>query len=122
GGAPAARLVGFGGCAGVAVLVVARSRSGRGAPIAAPGRAIVGALLLWCGCAMASATWSIDLAYTLGEFRHELAWGLLTMVSFYVAARNREAWRSLVAVMLASFALLTVLAAAFAASPAGWDP
>ena len=38
---------------------------------------------------MASATWSVDLAYTLGEFRHELAWGLLTMVSFYVAARDR---------------------------------
>src|SRR5205809_5173269 len=44
------------------------------------------------------------------------------MVSFYVAARDREAWRSHVAVMLASFALLTVLAAAVAASPAGWDP
>ena len=122
GWATAARSIAFGACAALALLILALSRSGRGESIPSPGHAIVGALLLWCGCAIASATWSVDLAYTLGEFRHELAWGLLTMVSFYVAARDREAWRSLVAVMLASFALLTVLAAAFAASPAGWDP
>jgi hypothetical protein len=109
GWATAAKSIAFGASAALALLILALSRSGRGESIPSPGRTIVGALLLWCGCAIASATWSVDLAYTLGEFRHELAWGLLTMVSFYVAARDRDAWRSLVAVMLASFALLTAI-------------
>ena len=66
--------------------------------------------------------WSVHVAYTLREFRHELSWGLLTMAIFYVAAHDREAWRVLVATVLASFALLAALAGALAASPGGWNP
>jgi O-antigen ligase len=121
GWATAARSIAFGVSAALALLVLALSRSGRGESIPSPGSAILLALLIWSGCAVASASWSVHLAYTLGEFRHELAWGLLTMVIFYIAARDREAWRALVAVALMSFALLAALAAAFAASRAGWD-
>jgi len=122
GWATAAKSIAFGASAALALSVLALSRSGRGESIPSPGTAILTALFLWSGCALASAAWSVHLAYTLGEFRHELAWGLLTMAIFYIAACDREAWRTLVAVVLGSFALLAVLAAAFAASPAGWDP
>jgi O-antigen ligase len=122
GWATAAKSIAFGASAALALLVLVMSRSGRDESVPSPGRAILAALLLWSGCAAASAAWSVHLAYTLGEFRHELAWGLLTMAIFYIAARDREAWRSLVSVVLVSFALLSALAAAFAASPAGWDP
>jgi O-antigen ligase len=122
GWATAARSIAFGVSAALALLVLAWSRSGRGEPIPSPGTAILTALFLWSGWAVASAAWSVHLAYTLGEFRHELAWGLLTMAIFYIAARDRDAWRGLIAVVLVSFALLSALAAAFAASAAGWDP
>jgi O-antigen ligase len=122
GWATAARSIAFGASAALALLILALSRSGRGESIPSPGRAILLTLSLWLGCAVASASWSVHLAYTLGEFRHELAWGLLTMAIFYIAARDREAWRSLVAVVLVSFALLSALAAVFVALPAGWDP
>src|SRR5213593_940600 len=121
GWATAAKSIAFGASAALALLILALSPSGRGESIPSPGTAILAALFLWLGCALASAAWSVHLAYTLGEFRHELAWGLLTMAIFYIAACERQAWRTLVAVVLGSFALLAVLAAAFAASPAGWD-
>ena len=98
------------------------SRSGRDEYIPSPGTAILAALLAWSACAVASVMWSVHVAYTLREFRHELSWGLLTMAIFYVAAHDREAWRVLVATVLASFALLAALAGALAASPGGWNP
>ena len=122
GWATAARSIAFGASATLALAALLLSRSGRSASVPSPGIAILVALLVWSGCALASALWSVHLAYTLGEFRHELAWGLLTMATFYIAASDREAWRRLVVVVLVSFFVLATLAAALAASAEGWDP
>ena len=120
--ATAARSIAFASSAALALWILALSRSGRYEHIPSPGSAILAALLAWSACAVASVTWSVHLAYTLREFRHELSWGLLTMTIFYVAAHDREAWRTLIATVLASFALLAGLAGALAALPGGWNP
>ncbi len=118
----AGRSIVFGASVFFALCIVAMSLVGRAEHIPSPGNAIVAAILAWSACAVASQAWSVRPAYTLGELRHELSSGLLTMMVFYVVARDRDSWRALVIAALASFALLAALAVGLAVSPAGWDP
>lgn len=110
---------------GLAVLfglvVGLASLAGRGERIPFPGWAILGSLVGWCAWDAASYFWSVNPAYTAGELRREVAFGLLMMAAFYAAARDATAWRTLVGVTLGSFALLAALAVGVAPSFGAWD-
>jgi len=104
-----------------ALIAVIASFAGRGERIPSPGAAVLVTLGAWCVWDAASLLWTVHPAYTAGELRREIAWGLMMMAAFYIAARDALAWRLLVAAALGSFALLAGLAVGLAVSPAGWD-
>jgi O-antigen ligase len=115
------RSVAFGVAAGTALVLVAASLAGRYERVPSPGRALLAALCAWCAWDAASFLWSANPAYTLGEVRREVIWAALMMVAFYLAARDANAWRTLVAVALTSFAVMASLAIGVASSPEAWD-
>jgi O-antigen ligase len=115
------RSVTFGLAALFALILVAAALSGRGERIPSPGLAVLAPLAAWCVWNAASVWWSVHPAYTAGEVRREIAWGVLMMAAFYVASRNDFAWRTLVAATVGSFALLAAFAVGLALTPAGWD-
>jgi O-antigen ligase len=63
----------------------------------------------------------VNPAYTAGELRREIAFGLMMMASIYAAARDAMAWRTYVGVALVTFALLAALAVGFVTSFGAWD-
>ena len=116
------RSVFFGVASILALTLISAGLTGRGERIPSPGIAILATLSAWCAWDLASIAWSVHPGYTGGELRREIAWGLLVMASFYVAARDTRAWQTLVGAALASFALLAALAVGLATSIGGWDP
>jgi O-antigen ligase len=115
------RSVTFGLATLFTLILVAAALSGRGERIPSPGWAVLAPLGAWCVWNASSFWWSVHPAYTAGELRREMAWGLMMMAAFYVAARNDFAWRMLIAAALGSFALLAAFAVGLALAPAGWD-
>ena len=115
------RSVTFGLATLFTLILVAAALSGRGERIPSPGWAVLAPLGAWGLWNAASVGWSVHPPYTAGELRREIAWGLMMMAAFYVAARNEFAWRTLVAAALGSFALLAAFAVGLAVAPAGWD-
>ena len=114
------RSLAFGASAVFMLVVVATSRSGD-APASWPGHAIplsIGAWALW---STASALWSVDAAFSLHELKGDIAWGLVTMAIFYVAATLRGGFAMLSGTILAGLAFWTALAAGLALSTMGWD-
>jgi O-antigen ligase len=111
----------FGLAALIGGLVGLASLAGRGERIPFPGWTVFAPLLAWCAWDAASYLWSVNPAYTAGELRREVAFGLLMMAAFYTVTRDAVAWRTLVGTALVSFATLTALAVGFAASYGGWD-
>jgi len=102
--------------------IIAAGLAGRGERIASPGLGIIVTLSLWCAWDLASIAWSVHPAYSAGEVRREVAWNLLVMATFYVAARDTLSLQTLVAAALASFALLAALAVGLAMSTGGgWN-
>ena len=66
-------------------------------------RALLVALAAWCALAIASLAWSVDRAFTLGELRAQLLYGVLAFGAFYVAAdpaRWRLWWKAMLACAL----------------------
>jgi O-antigen ligase len=115
------RSVFFGVSSILALSLIAAGLTGRGERVPSPGVAILATLGAWCAWDFASIAWSVHAGYTGGELRREIAWGLLVMAAFYVAARDTRAWQTLVGAALASFALLAALAVGLATSIGGWD-
>jgi O-antigen ligase len=117
-----ARSLAFGFAAGWALVILIAGWAGRGARVPSPGRAILTTLALWCAWSVASLAWSIDVAYSAEQLRREVAWSVLALMGFYVAAHGPSAWRTLIAVALVAFAAYALLALGAAATPSGWDP
>ena len=117
-----ARSLAFGLCAGLGALILIAGWAGRTTRVPSPGPAILSTLLLWCAWSVASIGWSIDIDYSMGQVKREIAWSLLAIVGFYVAPHSASAWRTLVGVALLTFAVYALLALGAAATPAGWDP
>ena len=118
----AARSLAFGVAAGLAVVIVVGGRFGRAARVPYPGHTLVVTLLLWSAWSVASLAWSIDMEYSALQAKREIGWSLLTMVAFYVAPHSPAAWRAVVGLALAAFAVYAGLALGAALTAAGWDP
>jgi O-antigen ligase len=112
----------FGIAASLAVVILIAGWVGRGARVPSPGIAIAGTLALWCAWSVASLQWSIDVAYSAMQLKREIGWSLLAIVTFYVAPSTPTAWRTLIGVALAAFALYAALAVGAAMTASGWDP
>jgi O-antigen ligase len=117
-----ARSLAFGFAAGLAVVILIAGWVGRGTRVPSPGVAIITTLTLWCAWSVASLAWSINVDYSAGQLRREIAWSVLAIAGLYVAPHDSNAWRKLVVVALAAFAAGAVLALGAEATPAGWDP
>lgn len=115
------RSVLFGVAAALALSLLAARSRGRGERIPSPGSPLLIALAVWCLWNVASIAWSVHPMFSATELRREMVWGLLIAVSYYVAARDAQAWQTLVAAALASFALFAALAIGLATSIGGWD-
>jgi O-antigen ligase len=105
----------------LALVLVGASFLRRAERIPAPGIAILLPLLLWSLWATASLLWSAHPDDTAGELRREVGWNLATMVTFYVAAHDERAWRTLMLTALASLALMLALAVALAIFGVSWS-
>lgn len=112
----------FGAAAALAIVIVVAGWTGRGARVPSPGKAIVASLALWCAWSVASLAWSINLDYSAMQVKREIGWSLLAIAAFYVAPQTPSAWRTLVGVALAAFAVYAALALGAAMTPSGWDP
>jgi hypothetical protein len=111
----------FGVSSLLALSLVAAGWTGRGERVPSPGAALVAALSAWCVWDFASIVWSRNPSIPPGEVRREIAWNLMVMLTFYVAARDTRSFQTLVAAALVSFALLAALAIGLATSMGGWD-
>ncbi len=121
-GLTSVRSVAFGTAALFAVLLVVRSVRQADPPLPPPGRAVPAAIGAWATWSTASLAWSVHPAFTRSELRGEVAWALLTMLAFYVAAADAHGFRRLVAVALATFAVAALSALGLALTTGAWDP
>jgi len=122
GAATFVRSLAFGTAALLAVMLVIRSARQAGPRLPSPGRGVPLAIGVWALWSTASLAWSVHPALTGGELRREVAWSLLTMVAFYVAAADADGFRRLVAVALAAFAVAALSALGLALATGVWEP
>jgi len=118
----AVRSIAFGVAALCAVLLVARFALGAGPRLPSPGRAVPITIAVWAAWATTSVAWSIHPGLTADELRREVAWSLLTIVAFYIAAADADGYRRLVAVALAAFTVAALAALGLALTTGAWDP
>jgi O-antigen ligase len=116
------RSLAFGVAAALAAVIVVAGWVGRGARVPYPGHAIVATLGLWCAWSVASLFWSLDRDYSTTQAKREIGESLLAILAFYVAPHAPVAWRTLVGVALAAFAIYASLVLGAAVTPSGWDP
>ena len=114
------RSLAFASSALLALTVVVLARSS-GQPVPSLGKAIPAAIGAWALWSAASVAWSVDPTFSLQEAKGDIAWGLVTMAIFYVAATSRDGFRVLSAALLAGLAFWTALAVGLALSASGWD-
>src|SRR5574340_1540931 len=82
------RSVAFAGSGVLALAVLMRSRRAGAAPIPFSGPTILVPLALWAAWSWLSLAWSIDRRYSLDQLETEVAYSLLVMLIFHVAARD----------------------------------
>ena len=58
------------------MIVGLMSIAGRGERVPSPGWSLLAALCAWCAWDAASYFWSVNPAYTAGELRREVAYGV----------------------------------------------
>lgn len=114
------RSAAFAAAAGFALALVVATLRSNAPPLPSPGRAILLALVAWSGWAVASLAWSIAPAFSAGELKSDVLWGLLTALLFYVAAVAGQA-RALFGAALAGLAFWPALALGLALSSLGWN-
>ena len=85
-----------------------------------PPRSLLIAMAAWAGVAAASLLWTIDLAYSRGEVRNEVAYPLIAFFAFYALTPGEARWRLWVRVLAASAALIAVYAFANFLPHADW--
>lgn len=76
----------------------------------APPRYLLVAMAAWAGVAAASLLWTIDLEYSRGEVRNEVAYPLVAFFAFYALTPDEARWRLWVRVLVASATLIAVYA------------
>jgi O-antigen ligase len=76
---------------------------------------------VWAAWSCASLIWSVDPAYSLGQLEREVMDSLLTMLIFYVVARDARSVRTLIGAALASFACGALLAIAMEIVAGPWN-
>jgi O-antigen ligase len=106
----AIRSIAFATSALLAIAVVRGSRHGRAAAVPPPGTLLAMAFAALFAWSLASLAWSVNVGYTLREFRGELMWNALTLLVFYVAAGVPRGWPVLTTTALASFAVSALIA------------
>ena len=106
--------------AALALGLMAAALRGRAPRMPSPGGAVVATLLVWSLWCVASLAWSIDRPFSLAELKSDLAWNLLTGVTFYVATLAGGT-RVLFGAALAGLAFWPALAVGLALSSAGWN-
>src|SRR5438270_4013136 len=116
-----ARSLAFTIAASFAFAALVGSWIGKNEATPSPGKPILIAFGCWALWAIASLAWSIHPLYTAGELRREIAWGALTALTFYMAARNEQAWRVLVGTSLLAFGVYAASVLVMAAMPGGWN-
>ncbi len=114
------RSLSFGFGALFALLLVVGAVTRRVEPIPSPGYAILLPLLAWSAWATASLLWSVHPEYSADELQREVAWNLLTMMIFYVAAYDWRAWRVLLCTTLGALAVMCALALGLATVHGSW--
>jgi O-antigen ligase len=67
-------------------------------------RAVLALFLTWAALAIASAAWSVDRAYTIGELKPEILYTGLAFAFFFVASRE-DRWRVWWTALIAGTAL-----------------
>jgi O-antigen ligase len=117
-----ARSLTFGVAATLATVIVVAGWVGRSARVPYPGHTLAVTLALWSAWSTASLAWSINADYSALQARPEIGWSLLAIVAFYVAPYSPAAWRTLIGVALATFAVYATLALGAELTPSGWDP
>ena len=114
------RSLAFGACAVLMLVVVARSPT-TGETIPSAGVLVPATVAAWALWSTASVLWSVDRAFSLHELKGDIAWGLVTMAIFYVAATLRGGFAMLSGTLVAGLVFWTALAAGFVLSSTGWD-
>lgn len=85
-----------------------------------PGGLVV-AFSAWAALALASAAWSVNPAYSLGEFKREVAYNALAFGVFYFAARSPSRVRLWAGALLAGALMLGLLEIARSSAVPHWD-
>jgi len=116
------RSVAFAGSGVLALAVWLRSRRPGATPIPFAGPAILVPLALWAVWSWLSLAWSIDPRYSLDQLETEVAYSLLVMLIFHVAARDAASVRVLMATALASLGVLAAIAIAMEIAWGTWIP
>src|SRR5690242_18515117 len=87
-----------------AAFIIAVARWRQLAPPPVPCR---WAIALWAGVVIASLQFAVDPAYSLGEVRREVLYGLMAFVSFFAWTRDEQRLRLLCLAVLAGFAAIS---------------
>ncbi len=103
------------------VLLIAGWR-GRSERIPSPGWPLLVACAFWGVWSLLSIAWSVHPEYSWAQAKGEVLWSAIVASIVYVAARDADAWRLLVTVVLASFAGIASFAIGLELSTYGWPP
>ena len=117
-----ARSLSFGVAGAIALSALIGSLTGRNERTPSPGTGVLLFLALWSAWSTASLTWSVNPAYSEEQLVREIAWSLVTVLIFYMAARSLYAWRVLLVTAIGAFAFYAALALGMATVGGGWDP
>jgi O-antigen ligase len=90
-------------CLGAAFLIVVISWR----RLAPPPLPCKWAIALWAGVAIASLIFAVDPAYSRGEIRNEVGYGLMAFVAFFAWTRDEKRLRLACLAVLAGFAVIS---------------
>lgn len=105
----------------VALGLLLRPDARADAALSRPAWAVVAAYAAWAGWSAASYAWSVDPAYTAGEWRAELLWTAVGALGVLLSVRETVVFRRYVATILGAFAVLAAASIALALSASPWN-
>jgi O-antigen ligase len=77
-------------------------------------------IVLWAAVCLASVAWSVRPDYSIGEWRSEVVYPLLTFFTLYATTRADAAWRASAWSLAAGFLVVAGSAASYLWSPQAW--
>ncbi|MBU0593608.1 MAG: O-antigen ligase family protein [Gammaproteobacteria bacterium] len=80
-------------------------------------------LLAWIGLAVLSVAWSHDPAFSLGEIKAEIGYGMFAFSTFFILTRSETSWRLWLNLIVLSLALTLAVSLYryWAAYPGGYE-